>query len=96
MSGYFFTNNRTENNWTNTQTLDLDCTAATLWPDYFKSDWLPESCKWEKYLPTWHLVRSYLGYNKIVSLNLPKNESLKDFDKRMEQVAEDSLENWKD
>jgi len=22
-------------------------------------DWLPNSCLYEKYLPTWHLVRSY-------------------------------------
>lgn len=33
---------------------------------------------------------------KVVSLGLPKNESLKDFDKRMEQVAEDSLDHWND
>ena len=22
-------------------------------------DWIPKSCKWKKYIPTWHLVRSY-------------------------------------
>ena len=94
MNWTMFTNSTAGSNWTDTQTLNLDCSTTTLeLPDPL-IDWLPY--KWEKYLPTWHLVRSYLGYNKIISLNLPKNELLKDFDKRMEQVTEDSLENWED
>ena len=33
---------------------------------------------------------------QVVSLGHPKNESLEDFDKVIEQISEDSLENWKD
>ncbi len=54
-NNYILTNSTT----TDTLTFDIPETAATMWAGYFKSDWLPESCKREKYLPTWHLVRSY-------------------------------------
>lgn len=32
----------------------------------------------------------------VFSLGHPKNESLEDFDKEMEQISNNSLENWKD
>ena len=44
---------------TDTITFDKLGLATTTLAGYFKPDWLPESCKREKYLPTWHLVRSY-------------------------------------
>ncbi len=53
--------------WTNTSsaststlTFDIDDIATTTieLPDPL-IDWLPNSCLYEKYLPTWHLVRSY-------------------------------------
>ena len=44
-----------------TQTFDfIDNNTTTTWtlPDPLV-DWLPNSCLHEKYIPTWHLVRSY-------------------------------------
>ena len=40
----------------NTTTVDTAATTTWDFPDPL-IDWLPY--KWEKYLPTWHLVRSY-------------------------------------
>lgn len=33
---------------------------------------------------------------QVYSLGHPKNETLKDFDKQMEQISENSLENWEE
>ena len=70
--------------------LDVVATTLTL-PDPL-IDWLPY--KEEKYIPTWHLVRSYIGYTKIISLELPENETLEEYDKAMEQITQDSLKDW--
>ncbi len=55
-------------NWTSANnsfnyTFDTDSTAETIditlpSPDPL-IDWLPNSCLYTKYVPTWHLVRSY-------------------------------------
>jgi len=44
------------NSWGNTQTLNVGTPTIIELPDPL-TDWLPY--KWKKYLPTWHLVRSY-------------------------------------
>ena len=33
---------------------------------------------------------------QVFSLGLPKNESLEDFDKDMEQITKDSINDWED
>lgn len=33
---------------------------------------------------------------QVFSLGHPENETLQDFDKQMEQISENSLENWKE
>lgn len=76
-----------------TDTITLDAGSnTTTWdlPDPL-IDWFPY--KWKKYIPTWHLVKSYIN-PEIISLGLPKNESLEDFDKAMEQITQDSIEDW--
>jgi len=54
-------------NWTNSSsanlTFDVGCNTSTdvyelTCPDPLV-DWLPNSCLYTKYVPTWHLVRSY-------------------------------------
>jgi len=48
----------TSGNTNTTFATQVDAVATTTWdyPDPL-IDWLPY--KWEKYIPTWHLVRSY-------------------------------------
>ena len=44
-----------------TQTItlnDSDSVNTITFPDPL-IDWLPDSCLYEKYIPAWHLVRSY-------------------------------------
>ena len=41
-----------------TGTTDATNDTFTFNLDYML-DWLPEACKWKKYFPAWHLVRSY-------------------------------------
>jgi len=54
--GYNFTTGGTD---TISFTTDSDATTtAVFFPDPL-IDWLPNSCLHEKYVPTWHLVRSY-------------------------------------
>ncbi len=99
---------------TDTITLTTGNTTLDL-PDSL-IDWFPY--KWKKYIPTWHLVKSYgvdkfevsliqsliendglikrLAKEEIVSLDLPKNESLEDYEKDMEQITEDCLDHWDD
>ena len=43
---------------TNTCNIDFDTNTTLELPDSL-IDWLPY--KWKKYLPTWHLVKSYGG-----------------------------------
>ncbi len=46
---------------TNTEIIDGSCDNTnyiSFFPDPL-IDWLPNSCLYTKYVPTWHLIRSY-------------------------------------
>ena len=38
---------------------NIDCTSLTSYTPDPLIDWLPNSCLYTKYVPTWHLVKSY-------------------------------------
>ena len=42
-----------------TANVNLACDTTTTYIYDTYRDWLPNSCLYEKYIPTWHLVRSY-------------------------------------
>ena len=46
-----------------TDTLTFATTTNTLWFLDPLVDWLPNSCLYVKYIPTWHLVKSYPKHN---------------------------------
>jgi len=64
---------------------------TTFFPDPL-IDWLPY--EWKKYIPAWHILKSY-GCQKI-SLGIPENETLEEYDKAMEEITQQSLEDWED
>lgn len=53
-----FVNDFTYSTGTNDLTFNVDAANTIEFPDPL-IDWLPNSCLYVKYVPTWHLVRSY-------------------------------------
>ena len=53
-------------NWatSGTNTINITTDTAGVFNNFIPTyneylEWLPEACQWEKYIPIWHLVKSY-------------------------------------
>ena len=46
---------------------NIDCTSLAFYTPDPLIDWLPNSCLYVKYVPTWHLVKSYGPHDDLTN-----------------------------